>query len=339
MNLPFFDKLGKREIVGLDMGHSETRFVRIREGQAVSKWNYPGSLLEEAVNFREFLKANRLQGISVAANIEDPSLKIRKVDLPKMPESDLGEAVRWEMRDIVDGPIEEFVVRRSLIEEYRSGDSVRLSMVAYAINKKAVRGLASFLRGFGLNPVVVEPQAVSLAAAVERIHGFQPSEYYGLIDIGETRSTFIAAGEGRLLFSRPLPGVSGRELTTFIRKELEMGHRKAEDIKGMLVGAPGVPEVSAPMREKAEAILPGFHTRVAIEGQRSVDAFALMFRREKVNKLFLTGGGARLSGLEVYLAANLGIPTRILDPSDVLKMPPESAHLYNVAVGLALYSV
>lgn len=339
MNLPFLEKFRQREIVGLDMGHVEARFVRMQAGQTVSRWTYPGSLLEEAVNFREFLKANRLRGISVAVNIEDPSLKIHKIDLPKMPEYDLNEAVRWQMRDVVEGPIEEFVVRRSLIEEYRSGDTAHLSMIAYAVQKKAVRGLISFLRGFGLNPLVVEPQAVSLAAALERIHGFQPGEYYGLIDIGETRSVFLAAGEGRLLFSRPLPGVSGRELTTFIRKELEVGHRKAEDIKGALVGAPGVPEISSPLREKAEAVLAGFHTRVAIEGQRSVDAFALMFRREKVNKLFLAGGGARLSGLEVYLAANLGIPTSVLNPSEVLKMPPESAHLCNVAVGLALHSL
>lgn len=341
MKIPFLDKLRRRDVVGLDLGHSQARFIQIREGGQIAIWNYPISLLEESeregANFREFLKVNHLMGASVVVNIDDPSLRIRKIDLPKMPESDLRQAVRWQLRDAVDGPLEDFSVSHSTIEEYRSGEVSRLSLIVYAIRKKAVQSLSSLLKDFGLSPVAVEPQAVSLAAALERVHGFQPGEYYGLIDLGETRSLFTAMGEGRLLFSRPLPGISGRELTAFLKKEMNLGDRGAEDLKRALVGVPGGRPISGSEREKAESLLPSFHTRVAIEGQRSADAFTLMFRREKINHLFLCGGGARLAGLEVHLAKNLAIPTSVLDPSAVFRLEPESAHLYNVALGLALF--
>jgi len=308
------NRFKKREVTGMDLGSSGVKFVRIHrkpeEGAGqITQWLYPAPVQEEKEisAFRDFLRVNGLTGSMVACNIDEGNLSIRKLDLPKMPEADLREAVRWQIRDGLEGPVTDYSVRYTLLEE-PSPEAKKVSLLAYAVKKSVVSRLMEFLKKLSLNPVLVEPTPVSLMAAFDAVHGWKAGETYGLIDFGESKTVFSAMGEGRLYFFRPLGGVSGRQLKEYLEKE------------------------------PLESVLPGFHTRIAVETQKIVDAFSLAFRTEKIHRLFLCGGGAALPGLEEYLTKNVAIPTTLLDPSVQFEMAPGPSHLYDAALGLALYS-
>lgn len=314
----FFQNLRRREILGMDVGSSGVKFVRLhRQGRGhpssltVSHWFYPGPVLEggeETISgLRDFLRIHHLGGASVACNLEEASLRIRRVELPCMPEEDLKEAVRWQMRDVVEGPVSDHVVRYSLIEEMVGGDPKRLSLLAYAIRKESVRCLLNFLKKLGLRPILVEPTSVSLLAIFDRVREWKEGEFYGLLDLGESKSLFVILGNGRLYFSRPLVGISGKEFVTQTR--------------GL----------------KEEEALPLYFNQMAVEIQKSIDAFSLMFRKEGIRNLFLCGGGAGLPGLTNYLTKNLAIPTELLKPGHPFLIKEGSSHLYDVALGLAMY--
>lgn len=298
-SLPFLAFLGrKREVVGIDLGASGAKFVVSRpDGPAA--FFFPGVLLshpeQEIAAGRDFLKAHGLQGASVACNIDDPSMKIRRIDLPKMPDYDLREAVRWQLRDVAEGSLDTYVVRYSILEEYLAGETKRLSLVAYAIKREAVARRIELLKKLSLNPVLIEPNAVSLLAAFDRVHGWEAGKAYALIDLGESRSLFTVMGEGKLFFSRPL---------------------------GLAMGTAGA-EPSA------------FYSALGVEVQRSLDAYSLMFHREKVDHLYVTGGRAGLPEMTDYLTKNLGVPSGVFDPFTG-KEGKEGAR-YAVALGLALY--
>lgn len=329
----------------MDLGGSGVRFLRLGQGEeGVSQWYYPGAIVDqegEISSFRGFLRANRLAGALVASNIEDTSLRIRRVDLPKMPDYDLKEAVRWQLRDVVEGPVSDYIVRYSVVEEYSVGDVKKLALVAYAIRKSAISRRSEFLRSLSLEPVVIEPTSVSLLAAFDRVQGWQEGEYYGLIDLGETKSVFTVMGEGRLYFSRPLAGVSGQDLKGLLESDLALSPPDSESLKRHLMEGGetggGADSRLTAMREKVDALLPTLYKQVSLEAQRSIDAFTLMFKKERVHRLFLCGGGASLPGLAETLTKNLAIPTALLDPSAAFRMPPGRSHLFMAALGLALY--
>lgn len=297
--IPFIEKLRRREVIGMDIGGNDVKLARFQRNKdrsvsSVSLWHYPHPLSDSdescVAPFRDFLHAHRLLHTSVACNIEDPSLRIRRVDLPKMPASDMPEAVRWQMRDVVEGSIPENTICYSELEEYLHGDVKRLSVVAYAVKKNVVLKRMVFLKKLGLNPVALEPTSVSLLAAFHILQEWREGEYYGLIHLSGNRPFFVVVSNHKLFFSRPLADVSG-----------------------------------------------GASTTLSIEAQRSVDAFSLLFRKEKIHHLYLCGDWTDLSGLEESLTKNLAIPTSLLDPSGRFSIREETPYLYNVALGLALY--
>ncbi len=149
----------------------------------------------------------------------------------------------------------------------------------------------------------------------------------------------MAIGEGRLLFTRHLTEVSGRELKKYLGKEMDLPEDVADALARLLVGEPVLQPTLAPLLEKAEAKLVGYFTRFAIEIQSSIDAFAITFRRQKIDQLFLCGGGATLRGLKEYLSENLAIQARVLDPSIKFGVQADSPHLYSIAAGLAQYTL
>ncbi len=291
MNFPFLNKFFRGPVLGLDIGQSGVKLVRLHSRPEKTEADchyYPERILagtnQDVEAFRRFLQSQHLLGMSVAVNIEDASLKIRRVDVPKMPADDLREAVPWLLRDVVEGPISDYVVRHSLIEESVAGDVRRLSLVAYAIRKKTVHDRVGFLTRCGLKPVFVEPASVSLLALFDRLHGWKQGECCALIDLGESKSIFTVMSEGRLFFSRPLPGISLSLLRSQVEKELSLTPAEAELLLKN-VEREG---------EKLDPILSSFYSRLAVETQRSVDGFSLVFKKERnesqgdiVSRIFL----------------------------------------------------
>ncbi|MBX7149272.1 pilus assembly protein PilM [bacterium] len=203
----------KTNTLGVDIGTQSVKVVRlsVKESQK-PKFEFAGILESSpsdpqfANKFKDFISKNKLSDLNAAVSIEDKSLKIRKLELPKMPDADLKEAVKWKMRDVVEGNIEDFVVRSSIVSG-NEPDSKKLTLVGYAIKKASVTHAMKHLSDAGLRPVFVEPSAVSLASSIDN---FYPSDDMWLagLDLGYSKSTMIIIGRGKYYFSRPLPGIS-----------------------------------------------------------------------------------------------------------------------------------
>src|SRR5262245_7459067 len=103
----------RRDLVGMDLGNASVKLLRLKRSKeggvaSVVHCDYPGLSLgadeSKISSFQEFLRDHGFFGASVVCNINDASLKIRKVELPKMPDHDLQEAIRWQIRDALEGP-------------------------------------------------------------------------------------------------------------------------------------------------------------------------------------------------------------------------------------------
>src|SRR3989338_10665458 len=91
----------KSDTLGLDIGNRIVKLVRITRGKE-NLVSFCGKLEANPADsdfskvLREYLAKHNLLGMGVAASLDDPSLKIRKLELPEMPETDLKEAVKWK---------------------------------------------------------------------------------------------------------------------------------------------------------------------------------------------------------------------------------------------------
>lgn len=335
-------RIRRPALLGLDLGASGIKMVRLeKRGEEIRLdryLRYPEKVTESVSSsvekFRKFLVSQGLSEMLAACSLSDPSLKVQRVDLPKMPDFDLREAVKWQLRDAVEGKIEHYGVRYTPMEEYQSGETSRIVLTAYIVRKEAVQRSANFLRRLSLIPELIEPTPVALLAAFDRLAPWGKGAVYGLLDLGESQSSFYAVSEGKIYLARPLVEVSGEFFNRMISQELSLEDDRARALKESFYLHGG--EVA---EEASKTLLQLFYSKIAMEAQRSVDAFAIQYRREKIDRIFLTGGGAALPGLSDYLTKNLGIRAVSWDPLEGMASDGTDHHLFAVATGLALYGL
>lgn len=120
----------------------------------------------------------------------------------------------------------------------------------------------------------------------------------------------------------------------FIMRELSVPEAEAKELKEKLVHNGG-----SALEERLQSVLSLFYSRIAIEVQRSLDGFALLFQQKgRIETIFLCGGGARFPSLAEFLTKNVGIRVDFSDPFQGWNVPAGKEHcLYFGAIGLALY--
>ncbi len=295
--------------MGMDWGIKEWKWAKVQTiGPGRHRLVFLDSLslteggAQLVTNLKEYVLKNHLGGTPAAVCIQDDSLHIRKLELPRMPMEDLREAVRWQMRDIAEESMDDYIVRYSILEEIVQPEIVRLNLLGYAVKKIVVQQYLRILEKIGLRPFFVEPAPVSLAYTMERIFPSGENEWAACIDIGWRHAYFLAIGNGKLHFIKPLAGVS---------------------------------------LEQAQVLQENFSEKLGLEIQHAIDAFSISHQIEKIEKLFLTGGGAASENLSATLSKNLGIVTELFNPfqgieqTNEFALATEKPYLFGAALGLA----
>lgn len=308
MPFSFLKKLKPTESIGLDWGIRDCKWIQIKE-VAPNRYrllhlhtlSLPEDPRERTQRVKEYVMQAKWNGFPTAISLPNLWVQMRRMDLPKMPTEDLKEAIRWQMRDIAEGSIDDYTIQYTLVGEETKGDVSRLTVIGFALSTKKME---EEIRGFeqcGLKPFFMEPAAVSLAATISRLYPNWEREWIGCVDFQPDQTTFLMLGEKKLQFVRPLAGL-------------------------MATGSGNVD--------------PEFAAKCAMEIQRGMDAFAIGHPLDKIDLLFLAGEGANYPELTTSLKQNLGIQTEVLNPFsgieqvEAFPLAKEKPHLFGAATGL-----
>ena len=336
----------KKDLLAVDMDENGIRFVKILQNDQNKLMldqyeNFPfskGGLGDrELESVKDFILSNNFQGMNAACNIEDVSLKIRRVEVPKMPDYDLVEAVKWEMREIVDGPIEEYAIRHSHLEEYTTGETQRFSLVAYAIHNEALERKVQLVKSLGLNPIIVEPNAVALLAAFDFDRQWDKGEYHVIVSLGWLKSLFVVVGQGKLYFSRPLEKVSVQQCLVGLRDAANLPEEEFLNLKNMCTHKGQ--KIGDVFKDSSDlqTILGRYFHQFSLELQGSIDSFSVMFHVDKISSMTLTGCGAFLPEIVDYFKKNMGVNTQVWKMSLTTGKNFENFDPYfSIAFGLGL---
>lgn len=287
----------------------------------------------------------------VAINMEHPTLRIRRMNLAKMPERDLLEAIRWNFREQVEVPIEKYVVGYTPLEVTAEGN--KQALIAYGVSQEAVNSHLELAKKLGLRIVSLEPAATAVLASLDANGVLNDGKYHVCIVSGEESSYFLVFKGMMVLFSRPMTGIGMGGLVKYVVKNLNL---EEKDAKEALATWAKTPRGDAPakadetsiisddsMVKRVDAAVKIFFSKLVVEVQRSIDAFSIMYGVEGVNAVHLCSAGVFLPGLVEHLKKTLGIETDVFNPFEKLldsdKMDDEvakKAPLYAVATGLAI---
>lgn len=328
-------------LLGVDIGTSSVKIVEVtRVGSKVTLSNYgqlhiAGKKRSESRKIRNTEVVRHIKDILSQANIKSRAAVAGVpvfssfstiIDLPRMPDQELGQAVVSEARKYIPIPLAEVQLDWLPIPFLSSEEVIKVLTVA--VPNDVVNQHSSIMKQSGLAMHELELETFSLARSLV---GANPDSTL-IVDIG-LRSTNIGISEKGIVSVHHNMDISGRELTRAIARGLNIDFTRAGEMSRS-EGLTGEVQVRELLLSSLNPII--------LEIRRIIQDYKQKGGGAPVS-VILTGGAALLPGLPQYVAQELSIPTHLGDPFRSLSYPKELADItreigpsFAVAVGLAL---
>lgn len=280
---------------------------------------------------------------SIRVNMNDPSLRVRRWVIPKVPDKERAEVIRWSLEGVVDGSVEDYVVRYQKLPVVAPEESKEVYLV-FTIARDAVLRQLAKLKDVGiLRPEILEPDASGLRMCYAYHCDLSPGVQNVLVDVGKHQLNVLVVGKHVLFFSRSLTGFSADALTRQISRNLGVDMAKAEELKLQYVSTTQLGGVPSAMDIRLANTISHFMSKFCIELERTLDAYRVDFPDQHVQAISFIGGGSLLSGLIEQVCAAVKLPLKPFSPfqrfqKGIFKSEELDNHSpwYGVACGLAL---
>lgn len=335
--------------IGLDIG---THATKVMVGRMTKDYFTPlkAEILkggkEGPEELNAFLKGLGIQG-SVVMGVTGRDMIIRYTQVPPMPDWQLRQVMGFEIQDLAaqsGGDLSADFNRLAVTSSLSEDDTILLTLIKNSLLEE----YTGFLAGTKMTVAGFTPNSIALYNLLHRTAEVDQGTSL-ILGMGAENIDLAIIQDGSLIFARNLTGGSNL-FNQALMDSFNVSHAKAEKVKQELgcVIARQSRESLSPQQEKV-----GRSLATAAGQIYSMIQSSLIFCKAQIkvadldlDKVFLTGGGSRLKGIDAYLSDNLGVPVELYDPAGILDT--SSLHApstftqkgleFSSAVGLALMS-
>ena len=348
-------------LVGLDIGTVAVRAAAIDTGRKLVLRRFgemplppgvveAGEILDEdAVSeaVAALWKRHKLPKKRVIVGTANQRVIVRQVDVPQMEESELTEALPFQVQDSLPIPVEEAMLDYVPLEEFATPEGeAMLSILVVAAHRDMIESILRVTESAGLTVEAVDLQPFALVrAAFGSDITLTETAPQGIVDIGATITQVIFVRNGVARFVRILPR-GGDNFTQALVSALEMDIDVAEDIKRVVGVEPEGPPSDTMEEADVRRVLTQEADSLIEEIRGSVTFYLGQSGDEAMSRIVVAGNGARLPHLANRLGRALDIPiepAKVLDRVDVGRVQLSEAELLDAqavlptSVGLALW--
>lgn len=311
----------------------------------------------------------------VATAVSGRAVIVKKIVMDKMSEEDAREAIYWEAEQHVPFDIDDITLDFQILDDDIGAGQMEILLVA--AKKDMVQTQAELIRDAGFQPQIIEVasfanqnswefarQQEGLDALADELvdaaedaaadadlvdepvlEDDEPaeaednpvdSEFVALLDVGGGVTNVHIVKDGVPYFTRDLP-IGTSQFVEEFQKQLGLTYETASDVACGDTGEVDDELVSDIVRSVAEEIYQGL--------EPSLSYLKNSGEAEGIDRIVVSGGGARLPGLADYLAECYQVPGEVADPLRDLAYddtifgdndPERLGPMLTVSVGLAL---
>ncbi len=320
--------------VGLDIGTDFIRAAQIKpsgSGNALTAYGLVsmpfGAVVEgevvdpEAVSLaiRELWKHSGLRNKTVAVGVSNQKVVVRLIDLPFMEHAELAGAIQYQAQDYIPIPIEEAIIDFQIIGDYMTpADEHMMEVLLVAAQRDMIGNIVAAVEGAGLRLAQVDVTAFALVRALLGAtpswlaeESETPGEAVGIVHISSGLTNIAVVERGLPRFTR-VSSLAANQFTQSIANVLNLTFDEAENLKAKV----GLPNIDAPddvavdvdpqVVQTAREALEREANRFVAEVRRSFDYYLTQTTQvHNIGRIYLTGTGAGLKNLPIYLERGL----------------------------------
>lgn len=350
----FKKSLGKKNLVGLDIGSSSVKAVELQGKMGslqLASLGYEtlqpdtvvdGQIMElnDVSNaIAGLFSAHQIKTDRVAAGVSGSSVIVKNIIVPQMSEGELEESIDWHAEEHIPFDIADVSLDYQIVGS--GADSLHVLMAA--CKRDSVANIKQAIQLAGKQPAIIDVDAFALQNCYEVNYEPRADQTVALLNVGAATMNINILKGVQSVFTRDV-SVGGNQYTSLLQKELGLTFEQAEAVKRTGKAPEGTDS------GELEAILETVSDMLALEISKTFDFYRATADDSEaaVQKILISGGGCKLRGLTEYLESRFELPVELFDPFRNIKIDarkfdpdfmrdlvPEMA----VAVGLALRGV
>lgn len=352
--------LMNEDIIAIDIGSSNIKMVyadiasrKVRTMDALTCATPRDSVKEGNIvdidrvsdTIRTTIQAAGIKCVNAATAIAGPSVVVRNVLMPKMSAQMLRKSLSFEASKYISAPIEGSVIEFDILGDAPNG---QMKVVLVAAPREMVDSYARVLEQSGLDPISIDIEAfASFRSTIEFNSDYSLDKgTIALLDMGASHTEINLIVSGEVMLTRNIP-IAGNAITGAIKSVENCTEDEAERMKYAMDLSVLLDPSSAPYIKSSTKAVQQLLDELLREIRRSFNYYQSQLPEDSrdlvINKIILTGGAARLSGLMQYMQNRLSVDATLGDPLSWLNdrnsikinsLQQEDYPLFSVALGL-----
>ncbi len=336
--------------IGLDIGLSSIKAVwlsQAKDGFIVdasisSAAPVKGMMSESPLDEEEMARA--IAGVISEAKIPARTVNIalpenqvytKVIEMPDLSDKELSSAIYWEAEQHIPVPLTTVTLAWSVLKKPQKGTvGEKMQVLMVGAPTLLVNKYQKILKMAGYSIKFLETEVLSIIRTLVRDENFPPTI---IINIGSINTSLAIIRDGAMVFTFAIP-TGGMAINRAITTDFGLTPDQAEEYKNTY----GVSKeaLGGKIGKATEPILNSIMTEV----RKALAFYADKYKNDKpIRQILLTGGTAKLPGIDLFFAEGSNIetatanPWKILSPSVALpKAIADNGPDYTIAVGLAL---
>jgi len=304
------------------------------EGGEIKKEKELAKVIQKLV---EKMRAEGLSGREAVCNLPEEKVFIRIVQLPRMQEKEVAQAIQFEAESHIPLDIEDTYLSWQIIKPMFNHID-HLDVLVAATPKSLVDGYVSVFKKSGLELVALEPESVAVVRSLMSPNDLKPTI---IVDLGATGTNFVIYSAQAIRFTSKI-SISGQLFEKEISQKLKVDAKKASELK-IKVGLD---------REKGEEVYQVLKPIINDLANQIKEYIAFYHQHAThihgpdghIGQVILCGGDALLNNLPPFLEERLNLSVKLGNPLKVFAgqlkgeevFSQRHALTYTTALGLAL---
>jgi type IV pilus assembly protein PilM len=270
------------------------------------------------------------------ANVALPENQVytKVLEMPVLSDRELASAIYWEAEQYIPVPLTNITLVWNVLKRPdKPGQTDKMEVLMVGAPTMLVNKYQKIIQIAGLEINSMETEILATIRSLVTDETFPTSL---IVNIGAVSTSFAIVRNGTMVFTYSM-SIGGAAINRAIATDFGLSPQQAEEYK-RVYGVSGK-SLGGKIGEATEPIL----NSILSEIKKSIAFYSQKYKEDSpIRQIILSGGTAKLPGIEIFFANNSGIETAIANPWKILasqQMPKQildNASDYTIAAGLAM---